>query len=86
MKCACCDRTDDLAGVACSALGAISFQYCRSCAENGAEPEWLIQNTIDDLGGINQIRPELLEGVTYFRHGRYIKMSQYSSTLPRGKS
>lgn len=84
MKCDVCSTTKDLAGVACSALGPVSFQYCRSCAENYAEPEGWIAALIRDAGGTNNIRNDILDTVTFFKDGQYYPMREYGIVLPRG--
>lgn len=37
-SCDCCGNTDEIAGVACSGLGAASFLWCGVCLAIGAEP------------------------------------------------
>lgn len=84
-RCECCDRAErEIAGVACSAMGPISLMYCYDCAEKGAEPKLLILNLIEECGGIDGIRPEIVEAVTYFENGSYHPMKSLSNVLPKG--
>jgi hypothetical protein len=66
-------------GVACSALGAISFAYCRACAVNGAEPRGILEGMVlDMMSGPPPFTPDvevadwLLDGVTTLIDGEYV--------------
>lgn len=85
-KCECCHIDKPIAGVACSALGPFSLSYCHDCAEKGAEPKDMILWLIDDLGGLENIVPELVNGVTYFENGEYHPMKSLVEKLPKGKN
>lgn len=74
MKCDCCGTTKNLAGVACSALGPISLCYCRTCADQQAEPLDMINYLIEECGGIDQVSAELLDLVTFYHLGTYASM------------
>ncbi len=37
-KCDVCGKSEGIAGGVCSALGAVSFAFCRECLLSGAEP------------------------------------------------
>lgn len=78
--CECCLRKDQpIAGVASSGLGPISLRYCEECAVELAEPAWLIKSVIDDCGGKENVAPEFLDGTTFFKDGKYIKMREFQS-------
>lgn len=77
-KCECCDRDDQpIAGVACSALGAFSLRYCKECLTRGAEPKGMIQFTVEQCDGLQNIRKEVLESVTYYENGKYVFMKDF---------
>lgn len=42
-------------GVACSALGAVSFAYCLACLQAGAEVYSMLVYTIALCGGIDRV-------------------------------
>jgi hypothetical protein len=69
----------DSIAVACSALGAVSFAYCRDCAINGAEPRGILEGMVlDMMSGPVPFTPEvetanwLLDGVTTLIDGEYV--------------
>lgn len=39
-----------------SSLGAISFAYCRDCAESNAEPYGLLVSSVADFGSLDRLR------------------------------
>lgn len=76
IKCQVCNQAESI-GVACSSLGAISLSYCQRCSVNYAEPKDLIQFTIDDCGGLENVRDDVKNTVSYFENGKYILMRDY---------
>jgi hypothetical protein len=84
--CDVCQRNDQkIAGVASSALGPFSLMYCEPCARNGAEPKEMIEATIEDLGGIDNIHKSYLNSITYFEDGEYLSMKTLRTKLTPGK-
>lgn len=47
--CDVCGKTDETVFVLCSSLGAMSFAYCKDCAQKGLEPYWAIVTTASIL-------------------------------------
>ena len=47
--CDVCNRVPTV-GVACSGLGAISFAYCAECANSHAEPLFMFEWVLVDIG------------------------------------
>ena len=52
-----CQVCDKVTGeiICCSALGAVSFCYCKSCGMSGAEPYGILVGTIAMCGGIDHV-------------------------------
>jgi hypothetical protein len=73
----CVREVDEIVGVAASCLGPVSFAFCRECLNNSAEPKDMIEFTIDSCGGLDEVRPEVLDSITYFEDGKYIKMRDF---------
>ncbi len=48
-RCDCCG-TEGETVVACSSMGAVSFAYCRTCAEAGVEPYGMCVSLLADCG------------------------------------
>jgi hypothetical protein len=78
MRCDVCGALG-IIGVASSALGAISFAYCRPCAVNGAEPRGILEGMVlDMMSGPPPFTPEvetanwLLDGVSTLVDGEYV--------------
>jgi len=67
-KCNVCGK-DEIAGVACSGLGAMSLAYCRECADCGAEPEYLFAFTAEMCG--TEVADFVKEMCT-FKDGAYV--------------
>lgn len=56
-----CDICGETAlGVACSPLGPISFAYCRTCLNDGAEVPFMIAMTIAECGGRDKVHAYVL--------------------------
>lgn len=56
--CEVCGNEDHIIGVYASRLGPISFNFCGICIIMGAEPEWMVHSTIENCGGLDQIRDD----------------------------
>lgn len=75
-KCQVCNQRESI-GVACSGLGPMSLAYCGECSKNYAEPKEMVAFTIEDCGGLDQVRDDVKNTVTYFEDGKYILMKDY---------
>lgn len=76
--CDVCHRNvEKIVGVASSCLGPFSFAFCNECLKNNAEPKDMVEFIVDECGGLDNVRPELLDLVTYFEDGGYIKMRDF---------
>jgi len=52
MKCEVCHSKEDIAGVASSNKGAISFCYCQLCLAMEADPKWTCDFVVENCGGL----------------------------------
>jgi hypothetical protein len=75
-KCQVCD-TEGQTFVCCSALGPVSFAYCRICYARLAEPIDMVTSIIEDCGGLENIRQEIKDTTTFFKDGKYILMKDW---------
>jgi hypothetical protein len=57
--CEICGGTEFIAGVASSFLGAISFNHCSICLAMTAQPKWLVEFTVENCGGLENVHPDL---------------------------
>lgn len=71
--CDCCDR-EGVAGVLSSALGPISFAYCKECAEKNAEPEFMFRATYEMIG---EDVADHVKRCTTFHEGRYYSWEEW---------
>ena len=64
-------------GVACSALGAISFSYCARCLRENAEPAGFLKAWIESVaGGVESLAGWFIRGVRTYRGGKYISIEE----------
>ena len=69
-KCDVCSERDSV-GVACSALGPFSLAYCKECATQYAEPKAFCEGLLEEIGGIDNMRQDMLDSITYYENGAY---------------
>ena len=62
-------------GVASSSCGPISVAYCDRCLSYNAEPYWLIANTLECIGGIQNLAPWAQHWNTW-KDGRYVTVME----------
>lgn len=70
-NCDACGNKAEKLNSLCSGLGAVTFAYCDMCAHQGAEPYGFAKAMIEELGGPEAIRPDILEWQTY-KDGKYM--------------
>jgi len=70
LTCNVCNKNEAL-GVASSALGAISFAYCRTCLDHNADPYWIIQSSFKDCRG--EVA-EWAQAMSIYRNGVYTRI------------
>jgi len=59
-KCDVCGHSEYYKGVASSGLGPMSLAFCEVCLGMGAEPKFMIQNTIEGCGGVENVAARLV--------------------------
>jgi hypothetical protein len=64
MKCEVCGSEEYIAGVCSSTKGAISLCYCHLCLKMGADPKWIVDFTIENCGGIENVHKDVM--LTYY--------------------
>lgn len=79
-KCECCMRQGEIAGVASSSLGPLSLAYCRECLDAGAEPKWLIENTIVCCSGRSHMSAGWDSAIQFFENDAYHPASEIDVT------
>ena len=62
-----------------SSLGAVSLAFCKTCLENGAEPEFALVNTLYCCG--DSVHPSIKD-ISTFVDGHYMKWEEW---LARGR-
>lgn len=74
-----CDvcRKNEMAGVASSALGAVSWAFCRECLAKNAEPEVMFAHIFDDVSDNGEGIADWVKDMTTFKDGRYITWGEY---------
>ena len=74
--CECCGVFQSI-GVYSSTLGPISLAYCKRCIQFGAEPLWLVEFTLDSIGGWKNAAEWLRYITIPIGPGQYIFADQY---------
>jgi hypothetical protein len=65
-------------GVASSGLAPISFAICEFCLNANAEEEGIVLHILWSVGNdLSKLRPELPEGISLWKDGRYISLREY---------
>jgi len=60
--CEICGHSDHIVGVAASALGAFSFNFCGICLSMRAEPKWMVDATVELCGGLDKVNKHAIRG------------------------
>lgn len=68
-------RQHPAAGVAGSRLGPLSLAYCQDCLAHQAEPFWLVDATLEQIGSLANGAP-WLQQITTFKDGRYLSIQE----------
>lgn len=71
MRCDVCLSGRDIAGVAASVTGAISFCYCRRCLNKQAEPEWTFEYLYSDVGHDGEGLADWVSSLSTYKNGGY---------------
>lgn len=71
MKCDVCGTKENLAGVASSTTGAISFCFCVPCLQMHAEPEWTFEYLYSDVGHNGDGLADWVTELMTYKDGEY---------------
>lgn len=71
LKCDICRREDNIAGVASSPFGPISFCYCIPCLQMGAQPEFILEYLYSDVGTEGEGLHDAVKEVFTFKDDKY---------------
>jgi hypothetical protein len=72
-KCQVCGK-DEVIGVRCSGLGAMSLAYCSECEQCGAEPEFMFAITAEMCG--TEVA-DFVRDMKTFKDGAYVGWSDW---------
>jgi hypothetical protein len=76
MICEVCNTNESI-GVACTSI-PYSCAFCRDCALNRADPEWIFLYLLDEVG--NGDPENICEGLTTYVDGKYIPFHQWAAS------
>jgi hypothetical protein len=65
-------------GVACSALGAVSFAHCDRCATADAESVGMLRGVVEDAGGLHNLM-HWVGSLTTWYNGTYVRLEDLPS-------
>lgn len=79
MRCDVCNTADNIAGVASSSIGAISFCFCKTCLSNNAEPEFCLEYLYSEVGNEGLGLAEHVANYTTFKDGKYWTWDEWAA-------
>lgn len=71
MVCNVCCKSEQIAGVAASPLGPISFCYCVPCLQVGAQPEFMLEYLYSEVGIEGEGLADWVSEVVTFKENEY---------------
>jgi hypothetical protein len=80
LKCEVC-RNEPAVGVFCVPGIPVSAAYGKTCLERGADPYGYLRANVACCGGVEHVRPEYLESLTYV-NGEYLTLGEALKRQP----